>query len=1319
MLPHTPRRLGKEPSERVLILDGAMGTMVQARALKEADFRGEICDSSMPAQTGNNDILCLTRPDVVSDIHRAYVDAGADILSTNTFNANAISQADYGTVHLVSDINRAGAALARSVADDYMEQNPGRIIRVAGSMGPTNRAASMSPDVADPGLRNVTYDQLHNAYFEQATALLEGGADLLLFETVFDPLNLKAGLDGAMEAMRQLGVETDIIVSATVSDRSGRLLTGQTLEAFAASVAHCDAVISLGLNCSFGTVDMLPHLRALAEVAPAYVSCHPNAGLPDRLGNYAETPETFAAHVAPMLTEGLVNIAGGCCGTTPAHIAALRSVADSAVPHRKNGRSTNLRLAGLEPLEVCRANNFVNIGERCNVAGSRKFLRLIKEKKYDEALEVARRQVLDGAMILDVNMDDAMLDAAKEMTVFLNYLASDPDTARVPVMVDASDWKVAEAGLKCLQGKGIINSISLKEGEEAFLHHARRARELGAAVVVMAFDEEGQADTYERKIAVCERAYKLLIREAGFEPHDIIFDPNIMAVATGIEAHDRYGIDYIKAVKWIKDNLPCALTSGGVSNLSFAFRGHNTLREAMHAVFLYHAIAAGLDMAILNPATSVTYESIEPGLRTLIEDVVLARRPGAADELAAYAAAHAAEKGGAPVTSVSAGETDSRTVSERLRDAVISGDSTNIASDLTEALESGMTAVGIIEGPLMEGIDRVGTLFGEGKMFLPQVVKTARTMKRAVDILEPHIHSEAATQSTGMAGTVVFATVKGDVHDIGKNIVAIVMACNNYRIIDLGVMVPAEQIVSAAIAEKADMVCVSGLITPSLAEMVKVAEAMEAAGLRIPLVVGGATTSRLHTALKIAPAYSGPVVHASDAARNPVIAARLMGDEATEYIEALNREYDELRQRYEAQETRLLTLDEAIARAPKLDWNQPSPVPVQREYFNAHIPIAEVAPFINYKMLLHAWRLTGPWLEDFPWDGCSGCTAAWTAKHGSDPKAMEALHLYTDARTMLQQLIAENADLIRGAVRIMEASADSDAVTLHTPEGDISLPMLRRQTDDGSRTWSLADMVRPADGKNTHHISENIDDTDGKVAWAQKSNNDIDDRIACTKESTDDINGKVAYAKESTDDTDNRIAHAKESTDNIDSRVVYPKESINDTDNKESTDYVGVFMVTAGHGEANRLTALRATGDDYKALLLQTLCDRLAEAASEWLHTLVRRKIWAYAPNENLSVQEILANRYFGIRPAIGYDSLPDQSLMHDIAALLPLFALGVEVTPNGALTPSSTVCGLYLWHPDSRYFNVGNLDDAQLTRYAARRGITSDTLRHHLGTRN
>ncbi len=1255
---HTPRHLGSEPSERVLILDGAMGTMVQARALTEADFRGDVCDPSMPAQTGNNDILCLTRPDVVTDIHRAYVEAGADIISTNTFNANAVSQADYGTTHLVGDINRAGARLARSVADEYMQRNPGRIIRVAGSMGPTNRAASMSPDVADPGLRNITYDQLCDAYFKQATALLEGGADLLLFETVFDPLNLKAGLDGAVKAMQKLGVEAGIMVSATISDRSGRLLTGQTLEAFVASVAHCDAVVSLGLNCSFGAVDMLPHLRVLAEVAPGYISCHPNAGLPDRLGNYAETPETFAVHIAPMLTEGLVNIAGGCCGTTPAHIAALRDVADHTVPHKKNSKPSNLRLAGLEPLEVCRANNFVNIGERCNVAGSRKFLRLIKEKKYDEALEVARRQVLDGAMILDVNMDDAMLDAAKEMTTFLNYLASDPDTARVPVMVDASDWKVAEAGLKCLQGKGIINSISLKEGEEAFLHHARRARALGAAVVVMAFDEEGQADTYERKIAVCQRAYNLLTQKAGFEPHDIIFDPNIMAVATGIEAHDRYGIDYIKAVKWIKDNLPGALTSGGVSNLSFAFRGHNTLREAMHAVFLYHAIAAGLDMAILNPATSVTYENIELTLRTLIEDVVLARRPGAAEELAAYAAAHAAEKGGAPVTSSNDNENDNRSVNERLRDAVISGDSTNITVDLTEALEAGQTAVSIIEGPLMEGIDRVGTLFGEGKMFLPQVVKTARTMKRAVDILEPYIHDQSAVTTTGTAGTVVFATVKGDVHDIGKNIVAIVMACNNYRIVDLGVMVPAEQIVATAIAEKADMVCVSGLITPSLTEMVKIAEAMEAAGLRIPLVVGGATTSRLHTALKIAPVYSGPVVHASDAARNPVIAARLMGDEAKDYIEALQREYEELRQRYEAQETRLLSLDEVVARAPKLDWTQPSPVPVEREYFNAHIPIAEVAPFINYKMLLHAWRLTGPWLEDFPWDGCAGCTAAWTAKYGNNAKAMEALHLYTDARAMLQHLIDEDADLIRGAVRLTEASADSDSITLHTPDGDVILPMLRRQTDDGSRTWSLADMVRPANEK-TKHTAENFDSTQGIADY-----------------------------------TDSDITNG-------------------------NTDYVGVFMVTAGHGEADRLATFRVTGDDYNALLLQSLCDRLTEAASEWLHTLVRRKLWAYAPTEHLSVQDTLAGRYPGIRPAIGYDSLPDQSLMHEVASLLPLQTLGVEVTSNGALTPSSTVCGLYLWHPDSRYFSVGRLDDTQLAHYAAQRHLSPDDLRRTLGHRN
>ncbi|WP_286072479.1 methionine synthase, partial [Duncaniella freteri] len=871
---------------KIRILDGAMGTMIQRRGLCEKDFRGDRFAFWQVDLKGNNDVLCLTRPDVIEDIHRQYVDAGADIISTNTFNANAISLADYSMQDLAREISREGARIARKVADAS-----GREIMVAGSIGPTNKTASMSPDMNDPGMRAVTYDELYDAYTEQIEGLIEGGVDLLLFETVFDTLNLKAGLDAAVSVMRDTGREVPVMLSVTIAGKDGRTFSGQTLEAFIASVSHAP-IYSIGLNCSFGPRDIKPWVAELARISPYPVSCHPNAGLPDASGGYSETPGSMAQVMAELVDEGLVNIIGGCCGTTPGHIAAYPAIVEGKSPHIPPAVSRQMRLSGLEMLAVVPERNFINVGERCNVAGSRKFLRLISEGSYDEAIAIARKQVEDGAQIIDINMDDGLLDARHEMCRFLNLLASEPDIARVPVMIDSSKWDVIESALKCTQGKGIVNSISLKEGEEAFLWRARRIRSLGAAVVVMAFDEAGQADVFDRKIEVCSRAYRLLTEVAGFPAEDIIFDPNILSIATGIEEHDRYGLDFIRAVEWIKNNLPGAKVSGGVSNLSFAFRGNNPLREAMHAVFLYHAVKAGMDMGIVNPAASVSYPDIEPELRSLLEDVILCRRKGASDDLAAYASSHIpSSKGGESAGEKRVEEWRSLPVGERLVYSLVHGIQAHLSGDISEAIAGGMKPVAVIDGPLMEGMNRVGELFGEGKMFLPQVVKTARTMKSAVAILQPEIdrcNSCGGSKVVGSAGKILFATVKGDVHDIGKNIVSIVLACNNYEVIDLGVMVPAETIVQTALRERPDIICLSGLITPSLDEMVTVARELRRAGVSIPLMVGGATTSGLHTALKIDPVYDGPVIHVPDAAQNPLLASRLLNPSTREtYIREL------------------------------------------------------------------------------------------------------------------------------------------------------------------------------------------------------------------------------------------------------------------------------------------------------------------------------------------------------------------------------------------------------------------------------------------------
>ena len=900
-------------NERILVLDGAMGTMIQQYNLSEADFRGERFKDLPGLLKGNNDMLCLTRPDVIEEIHRKYLEAGADIIETNTFNATAVSMADYHMQAYCREINLAAARLARKIADEYTARTPEKPRFVAGSVGPTNKTCSMSPDVNNPAFRALTFDELSEAYREQMEALLEGGVDAILIETIFDTLNAKAAVLAAETAMQNLGRKVPLMLSVTVSDVAGRTLSGQTLDAFLASVQHAD-IFSIGLNCSFGARQLKPFLEQLARRAPYYISAYPNAGLPNSLGQYDQTPEEMAAEVKEYIDEGLVNIIGGCCGTTEAYIAKYQELIKDAKPHVPAPKPDYLWLSGLELLEVTPEINFVNVGERCNVAGSRKFLRLINEKKYDEALSIARKQVEDGALVIDVNMDDGLLDAAEEMTTFLYLVASEPDIARVPVMIDSSKWEVILAGLKCVQGKCIVNSISLKEGEEAFVEHARTVKQYGAAVIVMAFDEKGQADTFERKIEVCERAYRILTEKVGFRPQDIIFDPNVLAVATGIEEHNNYAVDFIKATGWIRRHLPGAHVSGGVSNLSFSFRGNNYIREAMHAVFLYHAIQQGMDMGIVNPGTSVLYTDIPSDILERIEDVVLNRRPDAAERLIETAEKLKAEKensGEQQTASSHLAWREGTTVEERLQYALVKGLGDYLDEDLHEALAEYPDAVSIIEGPLMSGMNHVGDLFGSGKMFLPQVVKTARTMKKAVAILQPYIEAEKK-EGARSAGKVLLATVKGDVHDIGKNIVSVVMACNNYEIIDLGVMVPAEKIVETAIREKVDIIGLSGLITPSLEEMVHVVSELERAGLDIPVMIGGATTSKLHTALKIAPVYHAPVVYMKDASLNAPVAARLMNlDLRSTFAEELESEYRELREKNKTKQVKTVSLEEA------------------------------------------------------------------------------------------------------------------------------------------------------------------------------------------------------------------------------------------------------------------------------------------------------------------------------------------------------------------------------------------------------------------------
>lgn len=1212
--------------ERILILDGGMGTMIQGFKLNEQDYRGERFANFDGQLRGNNDLLCITRPDVIGSIHRQYLDAGADIFATNTFNANAISMDDYNMRAYVREINLAAGRLSREVADTFMAEHPERIVFVAGSVGPTNKTASMSPDVSDPAYRAVSYMDIYTAYKEQVEALVDGGVDIILFETTFDTLNVKAGLEAAETVLKEKGKDLPIMLSLTLAAQGGRTLSGQTLMAFLASVQHTN-IVSIGLNCSFGAADMKPYLAELAKYAPYYISAYPNAGLPNSFGAYDETPETMAGHVRPFIDEGLVNILGGCCGTTPAHIAQYPALIKGAKPHVPVGKPDCLWLSGLELLEVKPENNFINVGERCNVAGSRKFLRLIKEGNYEEALTIARKQVEDGAQVIDINMDDGMLDTAKEMVTFLNLVAAEPDIARVPIMIDSSKWEVIESGLMCVQGKSIVNSISLKEGEESFLRYARRVKQLGAAVVVMAFDETGQADTFERKIEVCERAYRLLVEKADFNPHDIIFDPNILAIATGMEEHNGYGLDFVRAVEWIKKNLPGARVSGGVSNLSFSFRGNNYVREVMHSVFLYHAVGKGMDMGIVNASGAVIYEDIDPAFRTLVEDVILARRPEAAEELITYAQNLNVQTEGGVAERHEAWRELS--LKERLEHALIKGIADHLEADLQEALATYPRAVDIIDGPLMSGMNKVGELFGSGKMFLPQVVKTARTMKKAVAILQPAIEAEKSASASSKAGKVVFATVKGDVHDIGKNIVSIVLSCNNYEVIDLGVMVPADVIIKTVIAEKPDLLCLSGLITPSLEEMAHVTSEMQKAGLTTPIMVGGATTSKLHTAVKIAPHYEHPVIHVLDASQNPLIAAKLLNPNTHDaYVQQLRDEQAALRASMDKKKEVLVSLAEARAHAPAIDWASYSPIVPARLGVQVipYVPLEEIIPYIHWTFFFSAWRLNGRFAEVTTLHGCDSCRASWLAgmPEAERPKATEALQLYKDAVKLLDRLVEMKAEYCKAMYGFFPAVSEKDEIKM----GEVVLPVLRQQSVKADGVYkSLADYVMPA--------------AEGR------------------------------------------------------------------------TDYVGAFVVTAGAGADYLKEKMEEEGDTYSSMLLQTLTDRLAEAMAEYLHEKVRKQYWGYAPDEELAIADLYRVKYQGIRPAVGYPSLPDQLQNFTLDRLLGgMSAIGVSLTENGAMYPTATVSGIYIAHPASHYFMVGSIDDEQAKEYALRRNLSEAQVR-------
>ena len=1201
-------RLTKLLKQRILFLDGAMGTEIQNYKLTESDYRGtRFADISNDVK-GNNDLLVLTQPDIISAIHKSYLEAGADIIETNSFNGTQISMADYHMEHLTYEINREAARLARLACDEYNAKTPDKPRFVAGVIGPTSRTCSISPDVNDPAFRNVTFDELVDNYTESTLALIDGGADIILIETVFDTLNAKAAIFAVTGVFLMIGFELPIMISGTITDASGRTLSGQTAEAFYNSVRHAKP-ISIGFNCALGADALRPHVKALSDVCETFVSAHPNAGLPNEFGEYDETPTETATMVQGFAKAGIVNIVGGCCGTTPEHIRTIVEMVSPFAPRIIPEYKPACRLSGLEAFNITRDSLFVNVGERTNVTGSKKFLRLIKNEEYSEALDVARDQVEGGAQVVDINMDEAMLDSKQAMIHFVNLIASEPDISRVPLMIDSSKWDIIEAGLKCTQGKAIVNSISLKEGYDDFVAKARLCMRYGAAVIVMAFDEVGQADTEARKIEICKRSYDILVDEVGFPSEDIIFDPNIFAVATGIEEHNNYGVDFIRATKWITDNLPNAMVSGGVSNVSFSFRG-NPIREAIHAVFLYHAINNGMTMGIVNPAMLELYDEIEPSARDAIEDVILNRNNDnneATEKLLEvaenYHSGDKAKSGGADL----AWRED--TVEKRIEDALVKGITTYMDEDTEEALHKYPRPLDVIEGPLMDGMNVVGDLFGAGKMFLPQVVKSARVMKQAVAWLNPYIEAEKAAGES--KGKILMATVKGDVHDIGKNIVGVVLGCNGYEIIDLGVMVPCEKILQVARDENVDIIGLSGLITPSLDEMVYVAKQMQEQDFHLPLMIGGATTSKAHTAVKIEPNYQNDiVVYVADASRAVGVATTLLSkDKRDEFIDEIRQEYSEVRERLANRKPKAakLTYEQSIAEGFQYDWDGYTP-PVPNTLGQVVLddyPLENLLPYIDWTPFFISWGLVGKYPKIFD-DAVVGA---------------EARDLYANAQAMIDKLIKEKLVTAKAVFRLAKAQRTApDTVAVYDEAGQVvqHFEHLRQQSDKvtGKSNYSLADFISP--------------------------------------------NGD---------------------------------------------DYLGGFTVSI-FGAEELANEYKAKGDDYNAIMVQAVCDRLAESFAEHLHELVRKDYWGYQADENLSNEELIKEQYVGIRPAPGYPACPDHTEKGKLFDWLDTTnAIGTYLTESYAMWPPSSVSGFYFSHPDSTYFNVGKISTDQLEDYARRKG--------------
>jgi 5-methyltetrahydrofolate--homocysteine methyltransferase len=1198
--------------QRILILDGAMGTMIQRCNLTEADYRGERFADWPTDLKGNNDLLVLTKPDVIRDIHGRYLEAGADIIEANTFNATRIAMSDYAMEEISYEINVAAAKLAREAADAIETEDKPRF--VAGILGPTNRTCSISPDVNDPGYRNITFEQLVEAYAESTRGLIEGGADIILIETIFDTLNAKAAIFAVKQVFDEDAIELPIMISGTITDQSGRTLTGQVTEAFYNSLRHAEP-ISIGLNCALGPEDLRQYVEEMSRISEFYVSAHPNAGLPNEMGGYDLSADDMAQSIAEWAQSGFLNIVGGCCGTTPDHISAFAAAVADKAPRLLPQIPVGCRLSGLEPFNIGQDSLFVNVGERTNVTGSAKFKRLIKEQQYEEALTVAQQQVDDGAQIIDINMDEGMLDSEAVMKRFLNLIAAEPDISRVPVMIDSSKWEVIEAGLRCTQGKGIVNSISLKEGEQAFLDHAKKIQRYGAAVIVMAFDEQGQADTFERKVEICTRSYRILTEKAGFLPEDIIFDPNIFAVATGIEEHNNYAVDFIEATRTIKQTLPHAMVSGGVSNVSFSFRGNNPVREAIHSVFLYHAIRAGMDMGIVNAGQLAVYDDLPAELRDAVEDVILNRSLHATDRLIDLAPAYLGDGSAVHIKEDQAWR--EKPVNDRLAHSLIKGITEYIEADTEEARQQAQRPLHVIEGPLMDGMNIVGDLFGEGKMFLPQVVKSARVMKKAVAYLMPYLEAEKDAISSSN-GRILMATVKGDVHDIGKNIVGVVLQCNNYEVIDLGVMVPAETILHEAQNNQVDIIGLSGLITPSLEEMVHIAAEMQRLGLNIPLLIGGATTSRIHTAVKIDPKYTGSVVYVPDASRAVGVAGELLSEERSQdYINTIKLDYQNMRDQREQRETtkKSVALQQARDNGFVDDWDTytpPVPTFLGVKTFDDY-DLDELVQFIDWTPFFQAWELAGKYpkiLDD-------------------EVVGEHAQHLFADAQRMLTQIVEEKWLTARAVVGFFPANSfDDDILIFSDEERDevvTVLHHLRQQLAKPSQrpNWCLSDFVAPAE--------------------------------------------------------------------------------------TDIPDYIGVFAVTAGIGIEQHIQRFEEAHDDYSSIMLKALADRLAEAFAERMHQRVRKEFWAYAADENLTNDQLIAEQYHGIRPAPGYPACPDHTEKRTLWELIePDTNAGIQITESYAMLPAASVSGWYFSHPQSQYFGTGKIQRDQLADYAGRKRWTT-----------